>query len=107
MKWMKAIEATAVEPGSVRSISLDGESFVICCVAAGEVYAVEDTCSHDDGPLGQGKLEGGVIECPRHGARFDVRTGEAIRMPAASPIDTFPARITADGWIEVDVEGAP
>jgi 3-phenylpropionate/trans-cinnamate dioxygenase ferredoxin subunit len=103
MSWTKAAPDGSVEPGQARVVSVGGERLVLCRLSASEVYAVEDTCSHDDGSLGQGRLEGGQIECPRHGARFDVRTGAATRMPAASPIATFPARL-ADGWIEVDLE---
>jgi 3-phenylpropionate/trans-cinnamate dioxygenase ferredoxin component len=103
MSWTRAIVESELPRGSARPVSVDGERLVICRLEDGEVYAVEDSCSHDDGPLGQGTLAQGQIECPRHGARFDVRTGAATRMPAASPIETFPARIDA-GWVEIDLE---
>ena len=60
------------------------------------VFVVEDRCSHDDGELGEGSLHGTEIECPRHGARFDVGSGRATRMPAVAPIETFEARIDGD-----------
>lgn len=65
------------------------------------VFALEDRCSHDDGELGEGEVrglspEGGEIECPRHGARFEISTGRATRMPAVAPVETFPARIDGD-----------
>jgi len=104
MSWIRALSAEELPIGQTRLSLLDGERVVLCRVSDGEVYAIEDSCSHDDGPLGEGKLEEDVIECPRHGARFDVRTGAAVRMPAATPIETYPARIS-DGWIEVDLEG--
>jgi len=66
------------------------------------VFVVEDRCSHDDGELGEGTLHDGEIECPRHGARFDLATGRATRMPAVAPIETFPARV-ADGDVLVDL----
>ncbi len=70
----------------------------------GELYAIEDRCSHDDGPLVEGDWEPdrGVVICPRHGATFDIRTGRALTLPAYLPVDTFPVRVD-DGLIKVDV----
>jgi len=64
----------------------------------GEYYAIEDRCSHDDGPLAEGDFEPdeGVAICPRHGARFDVRTGRALTLPAYLPVDTFEVRVEGD-----------
>lgn len=62
----------------------------------GKVYAVEDTCSHDQQPLGDAKIEGNEITCPRHGARFDVTTGEALCMPATGAIRTFDVEVRGD-----------
>ncbi len=60
------------------------------------VFVVEDRCSHDDGELGEGRLRGTEVECPRHGARFDMASGRATRMPAVAPIETFAARLDGD-----------
>ena len=60
---------------------------------SGDIYAIADLCSHDDGPLGDGELAGCEIACPRHGARFDVRTGEALTLPAVESIPAYPVRI--------------
>ncbi len=69
----------------------------------GAFYAVEDRCTHDDGPLGEGALEGGRLRCPRHGALFDVRSGAALRMPAVTPVRTFPVRVEGESvFVEVD-----
>ncbi len=70
----------------------------------GELYAVEDRCSHDDGPLVEGDWEPdeGVVVCPRHGARFDIRTGRALTLPAFLPVETFPVRVE-DGVVKVTV----
>lgn len=103
MSWRRTVRAREIEPGQIRMVTVDDDNLVICRVDDREVFAVEDKCSHDDGPLSQGSFSGAVLECPRHGARFDVRTGAALRMPAAAPIETFPARITDDGWIEVEL----
>jgi 3-phenylpropionate/trans-cinnamate dioxygenase ferredoxin subunit len=61
----------------------------------GELYAIEDRCSHDDGPLCEGDWdpEEGVVVCPRHGASFDLRTGDALTLPAFEPVATFPVRV--------------
>lgn len=69
---------------------------------AGDIYAIGDVCTHDDGPLGDGRLEGYQVICPRHGARFDVRDGKALRPPAVAPTPTYPVRL-ADGMIEIGI----
>jgi 3-phenylpropionate/trans-cinnamate dioxygenase ferredoxin subunit len=65
----------------------------------GEYYALEDRCSHDDGPLCEGDFEcgDGIAICPRHGANIDIRTGRALTLPAVAPVRTFPVRV--DGGI--------
>jgi len=70
-----------------------GERSIALCNLNGEIYAIDNSCSHDDGPLGDGVLCGREIECPRHGARFDVITGEATAMPAAVGVQTYPTRV--------------
>ena len=67
---------------------------------AGEIFAIGDVCSHDDGPLGEGDLEDYEISCPRHGAKFDVKTGKALSLPAVVDIPAYPTRVT-NGQIEV------
>ncbi|MCC6650415.1 MAG: non-heme iron oxygenase ferredoxin subunit [Candidatus Eisenbacteria bacterium] len=59
-------------------------------------FAIEDVCTHDGSPMAGGCLEDGAIECPRHGARFDVRTGRVLRLPASSPVPTYPVRVAGD-----------
>ena len=70
----------------------------------GELYALEDRCSHDDGPLCEGDWEPDecVVVCPRHGSRFDIRSGRPLTLPAYEPVETFPVRIE-DGIVKVDV----
>lgn len=80
-------------------LEIDNVQIVILNIA-GEFYAIEDVCSHDDGPLGDGELDGKVIVCPRHGARFDVRTGKALSLPAIVDIRAYPIRIV-NGEIEL------
>jgi 3-phenylpropionate/trans-cinnamate dioxygenase ferredoxin subunit len=82
-------------------LEIDNE-FIVVFNIAGELYAIADLCSHDDGPLGDGEIEGNEIICPRHGAHFDVRTGKALTLPAVVDIPAYPIRLN-DGRIEVGV----
>jgi 3-phenylpropionate/trans-cinnamate dioxygenase ferredoxin subunit len=70
----------------------------------GELYAIEDRCSHDDGPLAEGDWEPDecIVVCPRHGSRFDLRTGRPLSLPAWEPVDTFPVHV-ADGIVKVSI----
>jgi 3-phenylpropionate/trans-cinnamate dioxygenase ferredoxin subunit len=70
----------------------------------GDLYALEDRCSHDDGPLVEGDWEAdeAVAICPRHGSRFDIRTGRPLTLPAVIPVDTYPVRVE-DGVVKVSV----
>src|SRR5204863_17326 len=72
----------------------------------GEYFALEDRCSHDDGPLCEGDFDcdEGIAICPRHGANIDIRSGRALTLPAVQPVDTFPVRVE-DGMIKVEVTG--
>ncbi len=82
-------------------VSIDEFEIVIFQIA-GQHFAIADICSHDDGPLGEGELAGQEVVCPRHGARFDVRTGKALSLPAIVDIPAYPVRLV-DGQIEVGV----
>jgi 3-phenylpropionate/trans-cinnamate dioxygenase ferredoxin component len=75
---------------------------MLLCNVGGKIYAIEDVCTHDGGPLEQGTLEGETIVCPRHGATFDVRTGDVITLPAVVPLMTFDLSVEGDD-IFVDV----
>ena len=70
----------------------------------GELYAIEDRCTHDDGPLCEGEFdaETGVVVCPRHGANFDIRTGDALTLPATQPVRVYPVRVSG-GMIKVEL----
>ena len=70
----------------------------------GEFYAIEDRCSHDDGPLAEGEFdaEAGYAVCPRHGAHIDIRSGSPLTLPAVLPVDTFPVTVE-DGIVKVDL----
>ena len=102
MSWVSVASTSDVAPGRVVSVPV-GELTVAVCNVDGDFYAIDDVCTHDGGALDQGELEGTEIECPRHGARFDVRTGAVTRLPAFEPIETYPVRVAGD-TIEVDVD---
>ena len=73
-----------------------GDTFVLVSHVGGGFYAIDDCCTHDDGPLGEGVLDGFAIVCPRHGARFDVRTGRVLAMPATRPTPAYEVRVEGD-----------
>lgn len=79
-----------------------GDTPVVVFNLAGQHFAIGDLCTHDDGPLGDGEVEGFNVVCPRHGAEFDMRTGKAVSMPAVVDIPAYPVRVV-DGMIEVGV----
>jgi len=80
-------------------VEIDELSIVIFNIAGG-IYAIADTCSHDDGPLGDGELEDMEIICPRHGARFDIRSGKVLSLPAIMDIPAYPVKVV-NGEIQV------
>jgi 3-phenylpropionate/trans-cinnamate dioxygenase ferredoxin component len=79
-----------------------GDEPVVLFNIAGNVYAIGDVCTHDGGPLGEGEMDGHQIICPRHGARFDVRNGKALTMPAIVDTPSFPVEIR-DGIIYLGI----
>lgn len=91
-----------VPPGTLKVFRVKGRRIAVSQVE-GAFYAIDDLCTHDEGPLGTGTLAGDEVECPRHGARFSVRTGAALRMPAVTPVKVHPVRL--DGHkIQVKLE---
>lgn len=82
-------------------VEIDGLPIVIIKIAD-QFFAIADVCSHDDGPVGEGNIEGYEIICPRHGARFDLRTGKALSLPAFIDIPAYPVRVVED-QIEVGI----
>jgi nitrite reductase/ring-hydroxylating ferredoxin subunit len=102
MAFEKAASVGDVPEGQAIVVDVDDEEVALCNVG-GEIYAVANLCTHDGGPLGEGSLVDHQIECPRHGARFDVRTGEVKALPAIIPIPTYEVKIEGD-QVLVDVE---
>ncbi len=88
-------------PGERLFVEIDEKPIVVFNIA-GHYYAIADLCSHDDGPVGDGDLDGMEITCPRHGARFDIRTGKVLALPAVEDIPAYPVRVM-DGEIQLGV----
>jgi len=84
-----------VAPGAVRVFVVEGQDVAVANVD-GQFYAFADVCTHDGGPLAEGELDGCAIECPRHGARFDIATGQVLSMPAVVPIPVYDLKTDGD-----------
>jgi len=89
-------------PGERLFIEL-GDDPVVVFNITGDYYAIADICTHDQGPLGEGEVEDHQIICPRHGARFDIRTGEVLTLPAVKGVVSYPVRVV-DGMVEIGIE---
>ncbi len=81
--------------GQRKLVDVDGEPLAVFNIA-GQYFAIGDVCSHDDGPVAEGILDGTEIECPRHGAHFDLQTGKALTLPAVVDIPAYPVRVVGD-----------
>jgi len=86
---------TEIPEGGMKPVSLDDKRLMVCHTL-GQFYVIDNTCSHDDGTLTDGFLDGIAIECPRHGARFDVTNGKVLCLPAAVPIRSYPVKVEGD-----------
>lgn len=100
--WLPLARVEDVAEGRVLVFPV-GDHDIALCNVEGQFYAVDDVCTHDGGALDQGYLEGNEIECPRHGARFDVRNGAVTQMPAFQAIETHAVRVE-DGAVQVAEE---
>jgi 3-phenylpropionate/trans-cinnamate dioxygenase ferredoxin component len=94
-RFVKVAGVGELVSGEKKIVEVDGVLMVLINLD-GEYFAIEDVCTHDGGPLGEGPLEDGEIICPRHGARFDVRTGDALTLPAFEPVPTYEVRVQGD-----------
>ena len=101
MAFVKVGKIEDVPPGSAKVYEVGGRAVAVCNVD-GDLFAVDDVCTHDEGSLEQGDMDGFEIECPRHGARFDVRSGDVTALPAVVSIDTFKVRVEGDD-VEIEV----
>ena len=99
MTWLPVAPLSSIPPGDYAQVEVD-DALVAVFNIDGEFYAIDDVCTHDGGLLAGGAIEGNVVICPRHGARFCLRTGAALTPPAYEPVRTYETRIT-DGMVEV------
>jgi nitrite reductase/ring-hydroxylating ferredoxin subunit len=101
-RYIKVASVHDVPPGEVVSV-MAGRDLVALCNVDGRIYAIQDVCTHDGSSFGMGFLDGNTLTCPRHGAQFDVTTGEVVSPPAYEPVPVFEARVSGDD-IEVATE---
>ena len=101
-EFVKVATTSDIEPGMVKVYEADGKQIAVCNVD-GTFYAIADVCTHDGGPLDQGELLGDQIECPRHGALFDVKTGKALTLPAVQGVKSYVVQVDGDD-IKVEVD---
>lgn len=94
-EYVKVARAGDLAPGERLWLEFEEETVVLFNIN-GRFYCIADVCTHDGGPLEDGQVEGHEVECPRHGARFDVRTGAALCLPAVSPVPTFQVKVEGE-----------
>jgi 3-phenylpropionate/trans-cinnamate dioxygenase ferredoxin component len=98
--FVRVAAADALPPGARIHHDFAEESVIVLNIG-GELYCIADLCTHDGGPLEDGELHDHQIECPRHGACFDVRNGKVTRLPAIESIPTYGVKVV-DGEIYVE-----
>ena len=92
-----------IAAGTVQVFEVNGRSVCVANLDGEHFYAIDNLCTHDGGPLGEGKLANGTVECPRHGARFDLRTGAVRALPAVRPVKTYGVEVEGEEiCVEVD-----
>ena len=99
IEFVEIAPASELPNGERLFVEIEGKSIVIFNIAD-QFFSIADICTHDDGPLGDGDLEGYNIVCPRHGGEFDVRTGKVMQMPAVVDVPAYPVKVV-DGMIQV------
>ena len=102
-KYFKVADRDEVPPGESKRVSPRRGEHILVCNVEGTIYAIADVCTHDGGILGYGELQDNLIECPRHGAKFDVTTGQAVQPPAVNPVRVYQVRIQGED-VEVELE---
>ena len=104
MPLIDVAPADEFPPGSMKLVVVSGSQMVGVYNCGGTLYAIEDRCSHDDGPLCEGDWDEDLcrVVCPRHGSAFELSTGTPVTLPATEPVDIYPVRIV-DGSIVVEL----
>lgn len=102
MSRVRVAALADVPQGALRVVLCGGRSLAVANVD-GEVYAIDNVCTHDNGPLGEGTLRGARIVCPRHGAAFDARSGRVLTLPAVRSVRAYPVTVEDDAlYIDCD-----
>src|SRR5215472_17611523 len=94
-RFFNVAHSSELPPGGKLLAEIDGRAIALFNVG-GDYYAMDDLCTHDGGPLAEGELLGAEIQCPRHGARFDVRTGKALCLPAIEPVTVHQVEVRGE-----------
>ncbi len=98
--------AADVPEGEVRVVECGGRSLALSNID-GELFAIDNVCTHDGGPLGEGRLRQGRVICPRHGAAFDARTGRALTLPAVRGVSAYHVNVEdGDAYVECEEASA-
>jgi 3-phenylpropionate/trans-cinnamate dioxygenase ferredoxin subunit len=99
MSWLTVAPAASIPPGDFAQVEV-ADTLIAVFNVDGRFYAIDDICTHDGGGLAGGAVDGDMVICPRHGARFCLRTGAALTPPAYEPVRTYETRVV-DGVVEV------
>jgi 3-phenylpropionate/trans-cinnamate dioxygenase ferredoxin subunit len=101
LEYIEIAPSADLPPGERLFVELDGKPIMVFNLV-GSLFAIGDVCTHDNGPLGDGEVDGCEVVCPRHGARFDVRTGQTLGLPAVVDIPAYPVRVV-EGMIRIGI----
>jgi 3-phenylpropionate/trans-cinnamate dioxygenase ferredoxin subunit len=107
IRFARVLQANELRDGELIPVEINGRP-VVLVRHAGDFYAVQNNCSHKDFPLSEAGFDprDGVLVCAWHGGCFDLRTGAAVVPPATEPVEIFPVRVSADGWVEIGLAGS-
>ena len=107
IRYARVLPANELRDGELIPVEINGRP-VVLVRHAGDFFAVQNNCSHKDFPLSEAGFDprDEVLVCAWHGGCFDLRTGAAVVPPATDPVETFPVRVSADGWVEIGLAGS-
>jgi len=100
-RWVEAIDESSLEEQA--RVEASGHAFALFRLEDG-IYALDDVCSHEYSRLSEGEIWDDEVYCPKHGSRFDIRSGDVRSFPAFKPVDSYPVKIE-NGKVFIDVEG--
>ena len=103
MNYKPVASLKEIPPGETLVVEVGNQEILLCHIVNEGIYAIDNLCTHDDGPLDGGEFFDHCVECPRHGARFDVRTGAVLRMPAITPVRSYVVKVD-DNRVLIAVE---